>query len=60
MRAARSTPLLEPQFNHYSIIAVEGEIMGGEIFNTAILLFALTLVGMGVGFVMLRIQGGEE
>jgi cytochrome b6-f complex subunit 7 len=42
------------------IIAVEGEIMGGEITYIAILLFTLTLVGMGVGFVMLRIQGGEE
>jgi cytochrome b6-f complex subunit 7 len=34
--------------------------MGGEIFNTAILMFTLTLVGLGVGFLMLRLQGGEE
>ncbi|NMF83899.1 MAG: PetM family of cytochrome b6f complex subunit 7 [Leptolyngbya sp. LCM1.Bin17] len=34
--------------------------MGGEIFNTAILLFTLTLVGLGLGFLMLRVQGGEE
>jgi cytochrome b6-f complex subunit 7 len=34
--------------------------MGTEIFNTAILIFTLTLVGLGVGFLMLRVQGGEE
>lgn len=34
--------------------------MGGEIFSTAILVFTLVLVGMGVGFLMLRLQGGEE
>jgi cytochrome b6-f complex subunit 7 len=34
--------------------------MGGEIVSTAILLFTLTLVGLGVGFLMLRLQGGEE
>jgi cytochrome b6-f complex subunit 7 len=34
--------------------------MSGEIFNTAILAFTLVLVGMGVGFLMLKIQGGEE
>jgi cytochrome b6-f complex subunit 7 len=34
--------------------------MSGEIFNTAILAFTLVMVGMGVGFLMLKIQGGEE
>lgn len=34
--------------------------MGGEIFNTAVLSFSLILVGLGVGFLMLRLQGGEE
>ncbi|MGF1570945.1 MAG: PetM family cytochrome b6-f complex subunit 7 [Nodosilinea sp.] len=34
--------------------------MGAEIFNTAILIFTLTLVGLGIGFLMLRLQGGEE
>jgi cytochrome b6-f complex subunit 7 len=34
--------------------------MGGEIFNAAILSFTLVLVGLGLGFLMLRIQGGEE
>jgi len=34
--------------------------MGSEIFSTSILLFVLTLVGLGVGFLMLRLQGGEE
>ncbi|HEY9877989.1 MAG TPA: PetM family cytochrome b6-f complex subunit 7 [Leptolyngbyaceae cyanobacterium] len=34
--------------------------MGGEIFNTSILLFTLVLVGLGAGFLLLRLQGGEE
>ncbi|MBE7382065.1 MAG: PetM family cytochrome b6-f complex subunit 7 [Leptolyngbya sp. SIO1E4] len=34
--------------------------MGSEIFSVAILLFTLVLVGLGVGFLMLRLQGGEE
>lgn len=34
--------------------------MGGEIFSTAVIIFTLTLVGLGVGFLMLRVQGGEE
>lgn len=34
--------------------------MGSEIFGTSILLFTLVLVGLGVGFLMLRLQGGEE
>ncbi|WP_008313203.1 PetM family cytochrome b6-f complex subunit 7 [Leptolyngbya sp. PCC 6406] len=34
--------------------------MGGEILNISILIFSLTLVGLGVGFLMLRLQGGEE
>ncbi|MGD1927533.1 MAG: PetM family cytochrome b6-f complex subunit 7 [Leptolyngbyaceae cyanobacterium] len=34
--------------------------MGGEIASTAILLSTLVMVGLGVGFVMLRLQGGEE
>ncbi|MEB3313542.1 MAG: PetM family cytochrome b6-f complex subunit 7 [Cyanobacteriota bacterium] len=34
--------------------------MAAEIFNTSIIIFTLTLVGLGLGFVMLRIQGGEE
>ncbi|HHP7243783.1 MAG TPA: PetM family cytochrome b6-f complex subunit 7 [Elainellaceae cyanobacterium] len=34
--------------------------MAGEIFNAAILSFSLILVGLALGFLMLRIQGGEE
>ena len=34
--------------------------MGGEIFTSAITIFTLTLVGLGIGFLMLRVQGGEE
>jgi cytochrome b6-f complex subunit 7 len=34
--------------------------MGGEIFNAAILSSTLILVGLGVGFLLLRLQGGEE
>lgn len=32
----------------------------GEIFTSAFLAFALVLVGMSVGFLMLKLQGGEE
>ncbi|NJO42725.1 MAG: cytochrome B6 [Cyanobacteria bacterium CRU_2_1] len=32
----------------------------GEMFNAAILSSTLILVGLGLGFLMLRIQGGEE
>ncbi len=32
----------------------------GEIFNAAILSSTLILVGLGLGFLMLKIQGGEE
>ncbi|MGP1373805.1 MAG: cytochrome b6-f complex subunit PetM [Almyronema sp.] len=34
--------------------------MSGEIFNSAVLAFSLILVGLALGFLMLRIQGGEE
>lgn len=34
--------------------------MGSEIVSTAILVFTLVLVGLSVGFLMLRLQGGEE
>lgn len=34
--------------------------MGGEIFNTAIIAFTLVMVGLGTGFLMLKIQGEEE
>jgi cytochrome b6-f complex subunit 7 len=32
----------------------------GEIFNAAILSSVLILVGLSVGFLMLKLQGGEE
>lgn len=34
--------------------------MTGEIFTTAILAFTLIPVGIGLGFLLLKIQGGEE
>jgi len=34
--------------------------MGSEIFNAAILSMTLVMVGLGMGFVLLKIQGGEE
>ncbi len=34
--------------------------MAGEIFTTAFFAFALILVGLSLGFLMLKIQGGEE
>ncbi|MGL5081290.1 MAG: cytochrome b6-f complex subunit PetM [Microcoleaceae cyanobacterium] len=33
--------------------------MAGEIFTVAFLCFALILVGLGGGFLLLKIQGGE-
>ncbi|MBD3882597.1 PetM family cytochrome b6-f complex subunit 7 [Phormidium tenue FACHB-886] len=32
----------------------------GEIFTAAILAFGLILVGLSLGFLMLRLQGSEE
>jgi cytochrome b6-f complex subunit 7 len=34
--------------------------MGGEILNTGVLAFALVMIGLAVGFLLLKIQGGEE
>ncbi|MCU0543292.1 MAG: cytochrome b6-f complex subunit PetM [Oscillatoriaceae cyanobacterium Prado104] len=34
--------------------------MNPEIFNAAFLSFTLILVGIGGGFLLLKIQGGEE
>lgn len=34
--------------------------MSGEIFNAAVLSFTLVLVGLGLGFLLLKIQGGGE
>jgi len=33
--------------------------MSAEIFNAAVLSFTLILVGMGLGFLLLKTQGGE-
>ncbi|HEY9710155.1 MAG TPA: PetM family cytochrome b6-f complex subunit 7 [Oculatellaceae cyanobacterium] len=34
--------------------------MGSEMFNAAVLSSTLILVGLGLGFLLLKIQGGEE
>jgi cytochrome b6-f complex subunit 7 len=34
--------------------------MNGEMFTAAILSFSLIFVGIGMGFLLLKIQGGEE
>ncbi|HEY9782791.1 MAG TPA: PetM family cytochrome b6-f complex subunit 7 [Leptolyngbyaceae cyanobacterium] len=34
--------------------------MSGEMFSAAILSFSLILVGIGIGFLLLKIQGDEE
>lgn len=34
--------------------------MGGEMFNAGILSFTLILVGLAFGFLLLKLQGGEE
>lgn len=34
--------------------------MHGEMLNAAFLSFTLILVGLGLGFVLLKVQGSEE
>lgn len=34
--------------------------MGGEIFTTGVLVFGMILVGLSVGFLLLKVQGAEE
>jgi cytochrome b6-f complex subunit 7 len=34
--------------------------MSGEMFNAAVLSSTLILVGLGLGLLLLKIQGGEE
>ncbi len=34
--------------------------MGGEMFTSAVLSFTLILVGIGMGFLLLRVQGDKE
>jgi cytochrome b6-f complex subunit 7 len=34
--------------------------MNSEMFNAAILSFTLILVGLSLGFLLIRLQGGEE
>ena len=34
--------------------------MSGEMFSAAILSFSLILVGIGMGFLLLKIQGDKE
>ncbi|GET42854.1 MULTISPECIES: cytochrome b6-f complex subunit PetM [Microseira] len=34
--------------------------MNAEFLNAMVLSFSLIIVGMGMGFLLLKIQGGEE
>jgi cytochrome b6-f complex subunit 7 len=34
--------------------------MGGEMFTAAVLSFTLILVGIGMGFLLLKVQGDKE
>ncbi|MBD2459539.1 cytochrome B6 [Oscillatoria sp. FACHB-1407] len=34
--------------------------MNTELLNAAVLSFSLILVGLGLGFLLLKLQGGEE
>lgn len=34
--------------------------MSPEMFNAAVLSFALIFVGIGLGFLLLKVQGAEE
>lgn len=35
-------------------------MVGGEMFTAAILSFTLILIGIVLGYLLLKIQGGEE
>lgn len=50
-------PVIETAWNLRDRIK---EPIMGEIFTSAFLAFTLILVGMGLGFLMLKLQGGEE
>ncbi len=43
-------------------VRLGGELntMGGEIFSVAVTMFVIVMVGLGVGFLMLKLQGAEE
>jgi cytochrome b6-f complex subunit 7 len=43
-----------------SLDFLRGAIFMGEIFTTALLSSSLILVGLVLGFALLKIQGGEE
>ncbi len=34
--------------------------MGGEIFSTAFMAFSIVFVGLAAGYLLLKLQGGEE
>jgi cytochrome b6-f complex subunit 7 len=44
----------------FHLIFLRGAISMGEIFTTALLSSSLILVGLVLGFALLKIQGGEE
>ncbi len=54
LRKALVDPVL---LNHSQGIIVP---MGGEIFTAGVLSFTLILVGIGMGFLLLKIQGDKE
>jgi hypothetical protein len=39
---------------------LSGVIMGGEIFNAAVLPFVLVLVGLGLGYLLLKLTPEED
>jgi cytochrome b6-f complex subunit 7 len=47
------------QYLFYQLV-IRGAIFMGEIFTTALLSSSLILVGLVLGFALLKIQGGEE
>jgi cytochrome b6-f complex subunit 7 len=51
-----STPA---EYLFYQLV-LRGAIFMGEIFTTALLSSSLILVGLVLGFALLKIQGGEE
>jgi PetM family of cytochrome b6f complex subunit 7 len=49
-----------PRFVYLSLSLWSRAIMGGEIFNAAIIPFVLVLVGLGLGYLLLKLTPEED
>ncbi len=48
------------QLHWHHLLEFGEKVMSGELVTAAVLSFSLILVGLSMGFVLLKIQGGEE